>query len=84
MPAGSPEILTFSPPASLNNATPELNVTSPYVPFILVLLSKIINRSEIKFSTSITSSDKIITLSTCHNDKERLVLHAKLIKYELK
>lgn len=49
-----------------------------------LFLSKIINRSEIKFSTSITSSDKIITLSTCHNDKERLVLHAKLIKYELK
>lgn len=42
------------------------------------------NRSEKQFNTTITTSDRIITLSTCHKDKERFVLHAKLIKYEKK
>jgi sortase B len=43
-------------------------------------LNTITNRSIYNFNTSINSDDKILTLSTCHNDGERLVVHAKLIK----
>lgn len=43
--------------------------------------SKLIQkRSNHNFNTTITSNDKIITLSTCYNKKEKLVVHAKLIK----
>lgn len=38
------------------------------------------NRSNHNFNTSITSNDTIITLSTCYNDSEKMVVHAKLIK----
>ena len=44
----------------------------------------LINRSEHNFNTSISEEDKILTLSTCYNDNEKLVLHAKLIKREKK
>lgn len=40
----------------------------------------LINRSVFNFNTSINSNDKILTLSTCYNDKEKVVMHAKLIK----
>ena len=43
-------------------------------------LTTIKNRSKYDFNTELTSSDKILTLSTCANDKERYVVHAKLIK----
>ena len=42
----------------------------------------LINRSIYDFKTSISENDKILTLSTCYNDDERLVLHAKLIKLQ--
>ena len=42
------------------------------------------DRSNHQFNTTVTASDKIITLSTCYNETERVVLHAKLIKYEKK
>ena len=38
------------------------------------------NRSNHNFNTSITSNDTILTLSTCYNDSEKMVVHAKLIK----
>ncbi len=38
------------------------------------------SRSAYDFKTSVTGTDKIITLSTCFNKEERVVLHAKLIK----
>ena len=44
----------------------------------------LIGRSAFNFNTSITEEDKILTLSTCYNDNEKLVLHAKLIKREKK
>ncbi len=50
--------------------------------------SKFINmlkdRSEYKFNTNVTEKDNILTLSTCYNDNEKVVLHAKLIKKEVK
>ena len=50
----------------------------------LKFTQKLINRSAHNFNTSVTKDDKILTLSTCYNDKERVVLHAKLIKREVK
>jgi len=44
----------------------------------------LINRSIYKFNTSVSEDDNVLTLSTCYNDKEKLVLHAKLIKRERK
>lgn len=41
---------------------------------------KLMKRSNFNFNTSITKDDKILTLSTCYNKKEKVVLHAKLIK----
>lgn len=44
----------------------------------------LLNRSSYNFNTSLNSNDRIITLSTCYNDYEKVVLHAKLIKLEKK
>lgn len=40
----------------------------------------LLDRSIYDFNTSISGDDKILTLSTCFSNLERLVLHAKLIK----
>lgn len=45
-------------------------------------LNKITSRSVYNFNNDPTSKDKIITLSTCYNKTERMVVHAKLIKYQ--
>lgn len=42
----------------------------------------LLDRSGYNFNTSISSNDKILTLSTCYNDDIKLVVHAKLIKKE--
>jgi len=42
----------------------------------------LINRSSHNFNTSINENDNVLTLSTCYNDYEKVVLHAKLIKKE--
>jgi sortase B len=47
-------------------------------------LDKIKLRSINNFDTTVNSDDHIITLSTCYNQKEKLVVHAKLIKKETK
>jgi len=44
----------------------------------------LLQRSMYNFNTTINETDKILTLSTCYNDYERVVLHAKLIKKETK
>ncbi len=41
---------------------------------------KLIKRSSYNFNTKVSKSDIILTLSTCYNNEERVVLHAKLIK----
>lgn len=40
----------------------------------------LLERSDYDFNTKVLSTDKILTLSTCYNDDEKVVLHAKLIK----
>lgn len=42
----------------------------------------LINRSAHNFNTTVNENDHILTLSTCYNEKEKVVLHAKLIKKE--
>ncbi len=46
--------------------------------------NKLLSRSEHDFNTIISSTDKILTLSTCYDDTDKVVLHAKLIKREAK
>lgn len=48
--------------------------------FVHMLLS----RSAYNFNTTVSSSDRILTLSTCYNNMDKVVLHAKLIKREVK
>lgn len=44
----------------------------------------LIKRSSHDFKTTVNENDKILTLSTCYNDDEKMVVHAKLIKKEQK
>lgn len=46
--------------------------------------NKLKERSYHKFNTNIFKTDKIITLSTCFNDDEKVVMHARLIKIQNK
>ncbi|MCI8470785.1 MAG: class B sortase [Clostridia bacterium] len=46
----------------------------------LEFLNKIKERSIFDFHTTITVNNKVLTLSTCHNSNERIVVHAKLIR----
>lgn len=46
-------------------------------------LDKIKKRSIKKFNVALDENDNILTLSTCYGKKEKLVLHAKLIKEEV-
>lgn len=43
-------------------------------------LNTIVSRSVYDFQTEVNSETKILTLSTCHSDNDRLVVHSKLIK----
>ncbi len=47
-------------------------------------LDMIKNRSSHNFNTNVTSTDNILTLSTCYNNSDKMVVHAKLIKKEQK
>ncbi len=51
-----------------------------YVKFLETIKS----RSVYDYGVSLTSNDKILTLSSCYDNKKRMVLHAKLIKSEKK
>ncbi len=50
----------------------------------LKFLNKLKKRSIYDYGVNLTADDKIITLSTCHNDTDKIVLHAKLIKRQLR
>ena len=39
-------------------------------------------RSQYNFNTTVNENDYILTLSTCYNSSEKMVIHAKLIKKE--
>lgn len=42
------------------------------------------DRSVYKFNTTVNENDKILTLSTCYKNNQKMVMHAKLIKYSNK
>lgn len=42
------------------------------------------DRSSHNFDTNVVSTDNILTLSTCYNNSDKMVVHAKLIKKENK
>jgi len=48
----------------------------------LEFANTLIDRSAHNFNTTVNENDNILTLSTCYNDSEKVVLHAKLIKKE--
>lgn len=50
----------------------------------LKLLNTLKKRSKYNFKLNLTKDDKIITLSTCYSDTEKMVMHAKLIKTQKK
>ena len=58
--------------------TSSFGSTSSHEKFIKTIKS----RSKYNFNTSVNTKDKILTLSTCYNQKEKVVLHAKLIKIQ--
>ena len=48
----------------------------------LTFLNMLKDRSKYTFETTLNENDKIITLSTCYNKSDKIVMHAKLIKTE--
>ena len=55
----------------------EFSSDDEYINFLNTLK----NRSIHDFETTLTKDDNILTLSTCYGNDEKLVVHAKLIKY---
>ena len=61
--------------------TPSFNSSESYGEFLNTMKS----RSEVDFSAEVNTNDKILTLSTCKdNFGNRVVMHAKLIKKEIR
>ena len=58
----------------------EFEDNSEFYTFATMLL----NRSQHNFNTTISENDQILTLSTCYKNDEKLAIHAKLIKKELR
>ena len=56
----------------------DFNNNEDYLSFLNTLKS----RSVYNYGVSLSENDRILTLSTCYTDNRRVVLHAKLIKYE--
>lgn len=58
----------------------DFNDDSEFYNFITILKK----RSKIKFDVDINEKDKILTLSSCYSDDEKIVVHAVLIKKEMR
>lgn len=70
----------YSIPTETYYLTSSFGTTESYQNF----LNTIAGRSKWQFNAEVNTNDKILTLSTCYNDKEKVVLHAKLIKLQNK
>jgi len=66
----------YNIPTTSDYIQTEFNNISNYQKFLDMLLK----RSNYNFNTSINENDNILTLSTCYNKSDKVVLHAKLIK----
>lgn len=69
----------------------KINTTSDYLQTkfntddeFLSFANMLKERSYYDFKVTLQGSDKILTLSTCYNSKQRVVMHAKLIKTQKK
>lgn len=71
---------TYIIPAEDYYITTGFNDDASFETFIKTLKS----RSVYDYKVDLDKSDRILTLSTCYSDNKRVVLHAKLIKYEIK
>lgn len=60
--------------------TTNFNTQKDYIMYI----NTIINRSIYNFNIQVTQNDTLLTLSTCNGNSKKLVVHAKLIKKEVK
>lgn len=67
---------TYHIPTTSDYLQIDFNSDDEYRNFI----NMIINRSSYNFNTNVSTNDNILTLSTCYNNFEKLVVHAKLIK----
>lgn len=47
-------------------------------------IDTILSRSVHKFNTEVSTSDKLLTLSTCYTGDNKMVIHAKLIKRQVR
>ena len=71
---------TYTIPAEDYYITTDFIDNTSFYEFIKILRA----RSVYDYNVELTSNDRILTLSTCYSDNKRVVLHAKLIKYETK
>lgn len=70
----------YTIPTEVYYLTNEFNNISDHQKF----LNTLIGRSIYNFGTTVNTDDKVLTLSTCLNDFDKVVLHAKLIAKEVR
>ena len=66
----------YHTPTKLDYIQTMFNDDNEFEKFVNTLM----NRSSYNFNTVVSSTDRILTLSTCYNDTDKVVMHAKLIK----
>lgn len=71
-------ISVYKIPTTSDYIQTEFNDDTEYQNFLDLITS----RSAFNFNSSVNTTDKIITLSTCFDDNDKVVMHAKLIKSE--
>ena len=71
---------TYHIPTTSDYLQTEFNSDIKYLEF----LNMIKDRSSYNFNTNVSINDNILTLSTCYNNTDKMVVHAKLIKKETK
>ena len=71
---------TYTIPTTNDYIKSEFATDEEFINFV----NMIKGRSIYDFNTPVTTSDNILTLSTCYDDYSKMVIHAKLIKKEAK
>lgn len=71
---------TYHIPTTSDYLITDFNNDDEFIEFT----NKLIDRSSFNFNTSVSANDSILTLSTCYNNNDKMVVHAKLIKKETK
>lgn len=71
---------TYHIPTTSDYLVTDFNTDHEFIEFV----NKLIKRSSFDFNTTVNTTDNILTLSTCYNNSDKMVVHAKLIKKETK